>query len=93
MRHTFLAWQQQAAGGEAVPEYLTITEVAQLLRLGERTVYEMMRKGRIPGAAKVGGNCRAPDIASEILGQRGWLEDHPEVGAWVTNGTFGEDRT
>lgn len=38
--------------------YLTITETAHLLRLGERTVYEMLRTARIPGAAKVGGKWR-----------------------------------
>jgi excisionase family DNA binding protein len=44
-----------------VPQYLTITETAHLLRLGERTVYEMLRKGRIPGAAKVGGKWRVAE--------------------------------
>jgi excisionase family DNA binding protein len=38
--------------------HLTITETASLLRIGERTVYEMLRTGRIPGAAKVGGKWR-----------------------------------
>ena len=40
------------------PEFLTILEVAELLRLAERTAYDLVRKGRIPGAAKVGGQWR-----------------------------------
>ena len=41
-----------------MPDYLTITETADLLRLGERTVYSMCRQHRLPGAAKVGGKWR-----------------------------------
>ena len=41
-----------------MPTYLKINEVAQMLRLGERAVYEMLRTGRIPGAAKAGGKWR-----------------------------------
>lgn len=41
-----------------MPTYLKINEVAEMLRLGERAVYEMLRTGRIPGAAKAGGKWR-----------------------------------
>ena len=41
-----------------LPEYLTIHETAQLLRLGQRVVYEKLRNGQIPGAAKAGGKWR-----------------------------------
>jgi excisionase family DNA binding protein len=41
-----------------VPEYLTIDDVCELLQLGKRTVYELARTGRLPGAAKVGGQWR-----------------------------------
>lgn len=54
-----------------MPDYLTISEVAQLLRLGERTVYEMQRGGRIPGAAKVGGK---------------WRVDRRKLVAWMAAG-------
>jgi len=40
------------------PEFLTIPDVAELLKLGERTVYQLAREGRIGGAAKVGGQWR-----------------------------------
>lgn len=36
-------------------EYLTIPEAASLLRLGERTTYELARTGRLPGVAKIAG--------------------------------------
>ena len=39
-------------------DYLNISEVAALLRLGERTVYELARTGRLPGAAKVANKWR-----------------------------------
>lgn len=39
-------------------DYLTINEVADLLRLGERTVYELARTGQLPGAAKVANKWR-----------------------------------
>ena len=41
-----------------MPEYLTIDEVCELLQLGKRTVYELARTGRLPGAAKIGGQWR-----------------------------------
>jgi excisionase family DNA binding protein len=36
-------------------EILTIGEVAKLLRIGRRSVYDMSRAGRLP-AIKIGGN-------------------------------------
>ncbi len=54
-----------------MPKYLTINEVAELLRLGERTVYDMLRAGRLPGAAKVGGK---------------WRVDREKLVAWVAAG-------
>ena len=39
-------------------DYLTISEVAALLRLGRRTVYELARTGTLPGTVKVAGKWR-----------------------------------
>lgn len=39
------------------PEFLTLPEVAALLRIGERTAYDLARTQRIP-AAKVRGQWR-----------------------------------
>jgi len=41
-----------------VPEYLTISEVCELLRLSERTVYDLCRRGQLAGAAKIGNQWR-----------------------------------
>ena len=41
-----------------MPEYLTIPEVCDLLRLSERTVYTMCRAKKLPGAVKVGNQWR-----------------------------------
>ena len=37
-----------------MPEYMTIPEVARLLRLGQRTTYELARTGKLVGATKIG---------------------------------------
>ena len=42
----------------SMAEYLNIQEVATLLRMSERRVYDLVRDDRIPGAAKVGGSWR-----------------------------------
>ncbi len=42
----------------SMAEYLNIQEVATLLRMSERRVYDLVRDDRIPGAAKVGGTWR-----------------------------------
>ena len=39
------------------PEYLTLPEAAALLRIGERTAYELARKRELP-AIKIGGQWR-----------------------------------
>ncbi len=43
------------------PRFLTIREVCVLLQLGERTVYDLCRRGRLAGAAKVGGQWRVDE--------------------------------
>lgn len=56
------------------PEYLTTAEVAQRLRLGERSVYELVRTRRIP--------------CSRVAGK--WLFPRRLVDAWVLAGLQGE---
>ena len=42
-----------------MPEtFLTIPEAARLLRVAERTVYTLARRGELPGAVKVGNQWR-----------------------------------
>ena len=40
-----------------MPEFLSLPEVAELLRIGERTAYQLARRGGLP-AIKVGGQWR-----------------------------------
>ena len=44
-------------------EFLTIPEVARLLRIGQRTTYELARKGKLGGAIKVGNQWRVDQRA------------------------------
>ena len=54
-----------------VAEYLTIREVCDLLKLGERTGYHLCRTGKLGGAAKVGNQ---------------WRVDRAELTAWLKAG-------
>jgi excisionase family DNA binding protein len=38
--------------------FLTLDEVADILRIGKRTAYELARTGQLGGATKVGGSWR-----------------------------------
>ncbi|MEQ1566833.1 MAG: helix-turn-helix domain-containing protein [Myxococcota bacterium] len=53
-----------------LPEMLTLAEAAEMLRIAERTCYELARKQRIP-AAKVGGQ---------------WRIRRSELDAWLDRG-------
>ena len=50
--------------------FLTLKEVAAMLRLSQRTVYKLLAQGRLPGA-KVGGQ---------------WRFDQDQVQAWLGRG-------
>jgi excisionase family DNA binding protein len=41
-----------------VNEVLTVPETAELLRVSHKVVYQMFRRGKLPGAVKVGGQIR-----------------------------------
>ena len=59
-------------------EYLTIKEVCELLKIGERTVYHLCRTGKLGGAAKVGNQ---------------WRVEKQELLAWLKAGGDAEFRT
>jgi excisionase family DNA binding protein len=40
------------------PEVLTVDEVAALLRVNRKTVYEAIRRSEFPGARRIGGTIR-----------------------------------
>ena len=48
--------------------FLTVPEVARLLRVGQRTAYTLARTGRLGGAVKIGSQWR---IDRNLL--RGWI--------------------
>lgn len=61
-------------------ELLTVQEVANLLKLSDRTVYAMCRTDRLPGISKVGGK---------------WRIDREKLIVWLESGgeaAQGEDR-
>ncbi len=51
-------------------EFLTIPEVATLLRIGQRTTYDLARRGKLGGAIKVGSQWRV-----ELRAFRQWVAD------------------
>lgn len=44
-------------------EFLTLPEVCEILRISERTAYDLCRKGQIAGAVKVGRQWRVERTA------------------------------
>ena len=44
--------------GTAMPDFVTVREASELLRITDRTLYDLCRQGKLPGAAKVGGQRR-----------------------------------
>ena len=44
-------------------EFLTLPEVCEILRIRERTAYDLCRKGQIAGAVKVGRQWRVERTA------------------------------
>ena len=54
-----------------MPHFLTVPEAAELLRLTDRTVYDLCRQAKLPGAAKIGGQ---------------WRIDKDKLLAWLAEG-------
>ena len=52
-------------------DFLTIKEVCDILRIGERTAYELCRTSQLGGAVRVGGQWRIEKIAFEAWVKRG----------------------
>ena len=50
---------QESDGIAEAPEYMTVQQVATLLQLKPKTVYDLARKGAIP-SVKIGGSRRFP---------------------------------
>ena len=54
-----------------MPDFITVKEASVLLRVTDRTLYDLCRQGKLPGAAKVGGQ---------------WRIDRQELLAWLAKG-------
>jgi excisionase family DNA binding protein len=52
------AVQAPAEGPPSIPEVLTVDELAALLRLNRKTVYDALARGEIPGARRIGATYR-----------------------------------
>ncbi len=53
---------QKTLGRKDLPEFFTIKEVCQILKISERTFYRLVHSAQLD-AAKVGGCWRVPRIA------------------------------
>ena len=68
--------QRLVARNGILADFLTIKEVCVLLRLGERTVYDLCRQGKLVGAAKIGGQ---------------WRVDRQKLLDWMAAGAEAQD--
>lgn len=66
------------------PRFLTVAEVADVMRVSRMTVYRMVHAGQIP-AVRVGKSFRVPQKAVDDLIERG-------VGGWDESRAAGQDR-
>ncbi len=70
-----------------MPEFITVREASELLRVTDRTLYDLCRQGKVPGAAKVGGQWRLD--RKKLLA---WLAEGGEAAAeWVRPGNQQDD--
>ncbi len=55
-----------------LPEFLTVEETAALLRLAPKSVYDLISRGEVPGASKIGGAVRVhrPTLVASLSGQK-----------------------
>lgn len=56
---------------DPLPEVITVAELATLLRMNEKSVYDLIARGKVPGARKVGGAWRVhrPTVIDWIAGR------------------------
>jgi excisionase family DNA binding protein len=56
-------------GGSALPQVLTVEEVADLMRVDRKTAYAAIAEGRVPGVRRIG---RCIRVSRDVLLR--WLE-------------------
>lgn len=60
-------------GAKSTPQFLTVTEVAQVMRVSKMTVYRLIHAGELP-AIRVGKSFRVPQGAVEQLLDVTWVD-------------------
>ena len=75
--------------GKTVPEFMTVLEVAELLKVSDRTVYDLCRQGLLPGAAKIGKQWRDDLLAWQGRGdgEYGQGTGQGRVTTWLNSKT------
>ncbi|WP_026459503.1 helix-turn-helix domain-containing protein [Schaalia vaccimaxillae] len=69
---------------QATPRFMTVAEVADIMRVSKMTVYRLIHSGEMP-AIRVGKSFRVPEAAvSQMLGMG--IADHTDVKAAGSNG-------
>ncbi len=63
----------------SVPKFLTVTEVAEVMRVSKMTVYRLIHAGDLP-AIRVGKSFRVPVLAVQQLLDVTW-EGHSKTGS------------
>lgn len=65
---------------QSAPRFMTVAEVADLMRVSKMTVYRLIQKGDIP-AIRVGKSFRVPQVAVRQLidaGLADWSDDRSQ---------------
>ena len=69
---------------QSVPRFMTVTEVADIMRVSKMTVYRLIHSGEMP-AIRVGKSFRVPEAAVTQMIQAG-MADHSGDQARVIGG-------
>lgn len=71
----------------SAPRFLTVAEVAEIMRVSKMTVYRLIHSGDLP-AIRVGKSFRVPEAALGQIIESG-LADHTETSISVSNAING----
>ena len=74
---------------QSAPRFMTVTEVADIMRVSKMTVYRLIHSGEMP-AIRVGKSFRVPEAAVAQMIQAG-MSDHSGGQARVIGGEYRDD--
>ena len=76
--------RESSMNQQAAPRFMTVAEVAEIMRVSKMTVYRLIHSGEMP-AIRVGKSFRVPEAAvSQLLGLG--ITDHIDVKPAASNG-------